>query len=99
MEKRIDDILRLACHEGDDSNPIRLEDRVYRPGDRAADEKVEAKFGQAKRPLLGGEPFQRFLGLGRHLPRLDNEQADLADDVEDRGDPALPCCERHSHRG
>ncbi len=98
LEKRIDDALRLARHEGDDSNPVCLKDRVYRPGDRAADEQVDANLGQAKRPLLGCEPFERLLSLGLHLTRLDAEQPDLADDVEDRRDPALPCCERHSHR-
>jgi hypothetical protein len=91
------DLLQFPGHEGDHPDAVRGNHGVQLPGNRAADERANPQFRQAKRlldRLVVREDFLPLLddALGLHL-----DGVNAPGGVEYRSDPVVPAGERRFH--
>jgi hypothetical protein len=92
-----DHLAQSAGHERDDPDPIGKNHFVYRPGNRPANQRVDAHFRQAER-FLGRHFFrQRFAAFVHQFSGFRFDEVDLPDDIENRCDSIIPGCKGRFH--
>jgi hypothetical protein len=96
-EPGLDDIVQVTGNERDHPDAIRCDHLGKRPGDRAADQRADAKLRQSKRLLYRQVIRQDFPRFGDDSSRVGLDDVDPLCDVEDRRDPTVPKCECRFH--
>ena len=92
--------LRSPATNGITSDAVSGDHLVQRPGNRAANQRADAKLRQTKRLLNRQVIRQDFLRFGDDSSRLGLDDMNLPGDVEDRRDPIVPVrkCRFHHPR-
>jgi hypothetical protein len=96
-EPSLNDVAQVAGHERDHPDAVSGDQRVQRPGDRAADQYIDAEFRQTNHLLKRQVIRQDFLRFSGNSPRLGRDDMDLSGDVEDRRYSTVPVGEGRFH--
>jgi hypothetical protein len=94
---RLGDLLEIAGHEWNHSNPIPCHHILQRAGNRPTHKNVNALFGEPNR-LFRQRPFPPvvYRVLPNNTARFHIRQTNLPGHIENRCDPLIPNCERRS---
>ena len=90
---RSDDLAQFAGHKRHHPDAVGADNRVQRPGNRAANQRVHRQFHQPERQLRRLVVGQRFLCFAGDPSRfVDLNEADLPGAVKDRRNAIVPVC-------
>jgi hypothetical protein len=89
-EPSLNDLAQVAGHERDHPDAVSRNYRVQRPGNRAANQRADAKLRQAKRLPNRHVVRQDLLGFRDDSSRMDLGNMNPPGDVKDRRDPIVP---------